>query len=182
MAHPSCPPAATLACFECGAPAVFNHHVIPRNLGGRQTVPLCAACHGKVHGITFTPHHQTLIKQGMARARAAGKRLGRPCVIRPTTLLQIREALAGGMSKNKVCRVFGVKRTTLYDSLARAAHRPPRVYVRRPGRPRTISDETVEAICLVLAQGWPKVKICRVFRISRPALYAALASAPRRAA
>jgi hypothetical protein len=34
-------------------------------------------------------------------------------------LQEIRQALADGMSKARACRVFGVKRTTLYDALAR---------------------------------------------------------------
>jgi 5-methylcytosine-specific restriction endonuclease McrA len=37
-------------CFECGAPAAHQHHVVPRSLGGTKTVPLCEGCHGKVHG------------------------------------------------------------------------------------------------------------------------------------
>jgi hypothetical protein len=39
-------PPALGHCFECGNPAHFKHHVIPLALGGKQTVPLCAACHG----------------------------------------------------------------------------------------------------------------------------------------
>lgn len=38
-------------CFECGAPAVERHHVVPHSLGGTKTVPLCSECHAKVHGI-----------------------------------------------------------------------------------------------------------------------------------
>lgn len=36
-------------CFECGAPAEHQHHVVPRSLGGTQTIPLCARCHGLIH-------------------------------------------------------------------------------------------------------------------------------------
>lgn len=36
-------------CFECGAPAQHDHHVIPRSLGGTATVPLCEPCHWKAH-------------------------------------------------------------------------------------------------------------------------------------
>lgn len=39
-----------MTCFECGAPADHEHHVVPRSLGGTRTVPLCALCHGKAHG------------------------------------------------------------------------------------------------------------------------------------
>jgi hypothetical protein len=37
-------------CFECGAPAAHQHPLIPRRLSGTKTVPLCEACHDKVHG------------------------------------------------------------------------------------------------------------------------------------
>lgn len=38
-----------VACFECGAPAEHQHHVIPQSRGGTQTVPLCVRCHDLVH-------------------------------------------------------------------------------------------------------------------------------------
>ena len=41
-------------CFECGQKAVFDHHVIPKELGGTKTVPLCSDCHGKVHDKDLT--------------------------------------------------------------------------------------------------------------------------------
>ena len=37
------------SCFECGLQAEHNHHVVPRCLGGRGTVPLCKKCHNLVH-------------------------------------------------------------------------------------------------------------------------------------
>src|SRR5579864_511068 len=36
-------------CFECGAPASVEHHVVPHSLGGTKKVPLCSTCHDKVH-------------------------------------------------------------------------------------------------------------------------------------
>jgi DNA-directed RNA polymerase specialized sigma subunit len=39
-----------LKCFECSSEEnIHHHHVIPKILGGTKTIPLCAACHGKVH-------------------------------------------------------------------------------------------------------------------------------------
>lgn len=38
-------------CFECGAPAYENHHVVPVALGGTKTVPLCYTCHDKIHDL-----------------------------------------------------------------------------------------------------------------------------------
>ncbi len=37
------------ACFECGRPSEYEHHVVPRSLGGTKTVPLCGLCHAKIH-------------------------------------------------------------------------------------------------------------------------------------
>ena len=59
--------------------------------------------------------------QAFQRARAAGQVLGRRRSISEATLQAIREALAAGMSKAEACRIFGVKRTTLYEALAREA-------------------------------------------------------------
>lgn len=58
-------------CFECDAPAEHYHHVVPRSLGGTRTIPLCIACHSKVHGRPLTSSR--LIKAGRARAKAEGK-------------------------------------------------------------------------------------------------------------
>lgn len=39
-------------CFDCGSEGeIHNHHVVPKVLGGTKTVPLCAKCHGLVHGM-----------------------------------------------------------------------------------------------------------------------------------
>lgn len=42
-----------IVCFECGEPATCRHHVVPRALGGTQTVPLCNRCHEHIHGSRF---------------------------------------------------------------------------------------------------------------------------------
>ena len=67
-------------CFECGDLAIHNHHVVPRSLGGKKTIPLCANCHSKAHNNLklFTADHAILIKQGLERAKANGITLGRP--------------------------------------------------------------------------------------------------------
>jgi DNA invertase Pin-like site-specific DNA recombinase len=67
---------------------------------------------------------QERIKAGLAAATRRGKRGGRPHAIRDETLEAIREALQNGTSKAAVCRTFGVKRSTLYDALARHAPAP----------------------------------------------------------
>jgi Helix-turn-helix domain of resolvase len=90
-------------CSACGAPADIH---------------LCAACHKQPHR---AQHHAILVRQGLARARALGRIGGRPRAISEELLQTIRQALAEGMPKAQVCRVFGVKRTTLYNALAREA-------------------------------------------------------------
>jgi DNA invertase Pin-like site-specific DNA recombinase len=61
---------------------------------------------------------QERIRAGL---EAAGRRGGRPKAISPEQLEAILAALHAGASKASLCRSFGVKRTTLYDALARAA-------------------------------------------------------------
>lgn len=57
-------------CFECGAPAKHNHHVVPQSLGGKKTVPLCEACHPKAHGEKGYWTTSDLAKKRVARLRA----------------------------------------------------------------------------------------------------------------
>jgi DNA invertase Pin-like site-specific DNA recombinase len=61
------------------------------------------------------------IMAGLEAAKRRGKRGGRPHVISEETMHAIRLALKDGTSKAAVCRTFGVKRSTLYDALARGA-------------------------------------------------------------
>ena len=56
---------------------------------------------------------------GMAAARRRGRTGGRPPAIVGEKLEAVIAALKGGMSKAAVCRNFGVRRTTLIDTLAR---------------------------------------------------------------
>ncbi|MEI7443323.1 MAG: hypothetical protein WCK28_00395 [Burkholderiales bacterium] len=66
-----------MTCFECGAPADHEHHVVPRSLGGTRTVPLCALCHGKAHGrergFRNTPE---LTRAALAAKRERGESTG----------------------------------------------------------------------------------------------------------
>ena len=64
------------------------------------------------------------IMAGLEAAKRRGKRGGRPHAIRDETLEAIREAMQSGTSKSAVCRTFGVKRSTLYDALARETPEP----------------------------------------------------------
>ncbi len=68
-------------------------------------------------------YERALIKErvnaGLAAAALRGRKGGRPRAIDPEKLTAIRAALDGGMSKAAACRTFGVKRTTLIQSLKR---------------------------------------------------------------
>jgi DNA invertase Pin-like site-specific DNA recombinase len=62
---------------------------------------------------------QERVRAGLAAAQRRGKRGGRPRAISAEQWATIATALEQGMSKAAVCRTFGIKRATLYDTLAR---------------------------------------------------------------
>jgi len=66
----------TKLCFECGKKATYNHHVIPRSLGGKKTIPLCSTCHPKAHGQKGHWQVGELVRQAHAKLKAEGKWLG----------------------------------------------------------------------------------------------------------
>lgn len=65
-----------MKCFECSSTDnIHRHHVIPKSLGGKKTIPLCGNCHGKIHGLDFT-NHSFLTKQALAEKKKQGVKLG----------------------------------------------------------------------------------------------------------
>ena len=62
---------------------------------------------------------QERVKAGLAAARRRGRLGGRPVVIDPEKLGAVIAALEHGASKAAVCRTFGIKRSTLIDTLVR---------------------------------------------------------------
>jgi DNA invertase Pin-like site-specific DNA recombinase len=60
------------------------------------------------------------VQAGLAAARRRGRRGGRPTVIQREKLEAVIAALEGGATKAAVCRTFGIARSTLLDTLARA--------------------------------------------------------------
>jgi DNA invertase Pin-like site-specific DNA recombinase len=62
---------------------------------------------------------QERVRAGLAAARRRGRRGGRPVAIDGEKLAAVVAALDGGATKAAVCRTFGIKRSTLIDSLAR---------------------------------------------------------------
>lgn len=67
---------------------------------------------------------QERILAGLAAAKRRGRRGGRPVAIGAEKMLAIKSALDGGATKAAVCRTFGVKRSTLIDSLTRTGWSP----------------------------------------------------------
>ena len=57
------------------------------------------------------------IRAGLAAAQRRGKWGGRPQAVSDEQLEAISAALQAGASKAAICRTFGVKRTTLYETL-----------------------------------------------------------------
>jgi DNA invertase Pin-like site-specific DNA recombinase len=62
---------------------------------------------------------QERVQAGLAAARRRGHHGGRPAAIDAEKLAAVTAALDGGATKAAVCRAFGLKRSTLIDSLAR---------------------------------------------------------------
>ena len=88
------------------------------------TTPPQGACLLSVFGVLAQYERalaQERIRAGLEAARRRGTRGGRPKAISTEQLEAILAALHAGASKASLCRTFGVKRTTLYDALARAA-------------------------------------------------------------
>jgi DNA invertase Pin-like site-specific DNA recombinase len=69
---------------------------------------------------------QERVMAGLTAAKRRGRIGGRPPAIVGEKLDAIIAALNGGMSKAAMCRNFGVKRTTLIETLARVAWTGPR--------------------------------------------------------
>lgn len=62
-------------CFECGQPAQHRHHVVPRSLGGTQTIPVCVRCHGLIHSREALAHPE-LTRRALQHKKAQGQRIG----------------------------------------------------------------------------------------------------------
>ena len=85
---------------------------------------------------------------GLAAARASGKRLGRPPALTPEQLREVRALLLRPEHTiSSVARAIGVSRSTIYKYLpspdrAPAAHLAP--YQARPGRPVLVIDDVAD--------------------------------------
>jgi DNA invertase Pin-like site-specific DNA recombinase len=59
---------------------------------------------------------------GLARARAEGKRLGRPCKTTEAQRIEIRDLLAQGKSVSEVSMLYGVSRANIIGIRAVCSH------------------------------------------------------------
>jgi uncharacterized protein YlaI len=94
-------------CFECEKTEdLQEHHVVPKSRGGTKTVTLCYECHMKAHGRTGKGlNHGRLTKEGLARAKAKGIKLGNP---------NIAEAKKASVAKRKALALdFALKMAPL---------------------------------------------------------------------
>lgn len=64
-------------CFECEIESdIHLHHVVPKSLGGKKTVPLCEACHYKIHDMSMSS--SVLARAAIKKRKAENKNLGGP--------------------------------------------------------------------------------------------------------
>lgn len=70
-------------CVACGCDnpgSLEHHHLVPRSHGGgdeeENIATFCGPCHGKIHGYSRKFGISQLVREGLARAKAAGKTLG----------------------------------------------------------------------------------------------------------
>jgi len=69
-------------CAACGTTDDLQyHHLVPQTLGGKteptNIIVLCAMCHQKWHRQNGSEHHNSLVKEGIERARERGIVVGR---------------------------------------------------------------------------------------------------------
>ena len=103
-------------CFECDAKAHHAHHIVPRTLGGRRTIPLCHGCHSKVHKLDFTQHSK-LTKIGIEKAREAGKTIGRPIV--EVDFQRVHRLRKRGFKDKDIIRKMQISKSTFYKYVGR---------------------------------------------------------------
>jgi hypothetical protein len=101
-------------CAVCGRrDGLEQHHFVPRSVGGsddeQNMLTLCAACHSTMHEMRVGRrlNHAATIKSGLARAKAQGKRLGRPTVAADKEAA-VRAALGAGNGILKTAAMVGI--------------------------------------------------------------------------
>ena len=97
-------------CCVCGKTDDLNqHHVIPKASGGSNDetniITLCYEHHNWVHSRKYRDNinHRKLIIEGLARARSAGKQVGR-APLSQDTINEIIKLRKTGMGMNRIAK------------------------------------------------------------------------------
>jgi hypothetical protein len=108
-------------CFECGSKEdIHYHHVVPETYGGKNTLPLCAICHGKIHKMDFS--NKELRMLGIQKAKAEGKYKGRKIGAKESydkflgkpKVKEIASLLIEGMGIRKISRTTNTSPNYIY--------------------------------------------------------------------
>ena len=104
-------------CFECNGKAQHAHHVVPVAHGGTRTVPLCYRCHEKAHErVLNLKEHSRRTKEGMARAKAQGKRVSGHNV-KDLPRSEITDLRLKGLSLREIGVIVGAHHKTVWERL-----------------------------------------------------------------
>jgi hypothetical protein len=90
----TCRRIALNTCFECGFPAEHNHHVVPKSMGGKNTVPLCQSCHNLIHSVGNSMSRGNIHRSSMISRR--------PSKLTWTTAIKILILRSYGKSIRKI--------------------------------------------------------------------------------
>lgn len=106
-----------IKCFECDSTEhIHKHHVIPKSLGGKKTIPLCEICHGLVHERNFVKQRR-LSLEGIARAKERGIYKGRK-PLDSEIIKTAQKLIFDGMTNAAAAKKVGIGESTLYKYLA----------------------------------------------------------------
>lgn len=103
-------------CIDCKLEGTVHwHHVVPKSRGGTFMVPLCEACHSKVHHDNADKflHASTLIREGIQKARERGVKFGRPVKIDENMKNQVIVLHNQGCSIRQSAKQLHVSKTTI---------------------------------------------------------------------
>ena len=112
-------------CCICGTTNdLHHHHIIPRSRGGTDDetnyLTLCGEHHGWIHSIRPNSwnNHPQLIKEGVARAREQGVRLGRPSNVTKNTPIEVKKLREKGMSIKNIAKELSIGIQTVYKVMS----------------------------------------------------------------
>ena len=112
-------------CCICGVTNnLHHHHIIPRSRGGTDDetnyLTLCGEHHGWIHSIRPNSwnNHPQLIKEGVARAREQGVRLGRPSNVTKNTPIEVKKLREKGMSIKNIAKELSIGIQTVYKVMS----------------------------------------------------------------